>query len=78
MAGEIDYKEFVVALARDTVVPAALGKNGTEREPTPMREPTPEVVVPRGPSLREMRLQRKAFDRQQRAAEAMVGRLPGQ
>ena len=31
-SGEIDYKEFVDVLARDTVAPAALGKRGMQAE----------------------------------------------
>ena len=70
--GEVDYKEFVDAFARDTVMPGAMDEV-VEKPPT--REPTPIVKEPAPPTLRELRLMEKHRQRQERAAEAERQRL---
>ena len=81
-SGEIDYKEFVNAFARDTVAPGAM--DAPAKVATP-REPTPPPPPPRVPTLRDMRVAQKsqlrldriesARQKQQQEAAALAAKM---
>ena len=77
--GEISYAEFVDALARDAVGKRWSGaaEEGLQIQPRSQTPSTRAPTPPAPPTLRELRLQEKAFQRQQRLAEQMVQRIGG-
>ena len=62
--GEVNYSEFVNALARDTIAPHAMGQKEevVVKEEVYVKPPTPK---PREPTLRELRLRHKTSQREQ-------------